>query len=341
MKAAKLYTLEDIRIEELPIPEISADEALVRMKACGICGSDTMDWYVKKKGPLYLGHEPSGVIEKIGRQVQNFREGDRVFVHHHAPCFDCKYCRRKQYSLCAIWKSSNIEPGGLVEFIRVSGINLRGDTLKLISSLSYEDGALIEPTACVVKSLSKVGLHKDARVLVIGLGATGQMHLLLARHQGVRQIIGADLVPYRLKKALDFGADAVANVAEEDLVAKVEELTHGRMADIVIVGPGTAEVMQVGIACAGKGGRVLYFTPTPVDEVLKLQPYHLYFNEIEILFSYSCGPNDTRQALSYIEQGIVSAEKLVTHRFTIDNIKEAFKTAIKAEDSLKTVIVSN
>lgn len=340
MKAAKLYALEDIRIEELPIPEIGPDEALVRMKACGICGSDTMGWYVKKKAPYFLGHEPAGIIEKVGSQVQGFKEGDRVFVHHHAPCFDCRFCRREQYSLCPSWKASKIEPGGMAEFFRVPATNLKGDTLKLPPSLSLEDGALIEPTACVVKSLRKACFKPEDRVLLIGLGATGQMHILMTRHGGARQIIGADRVPYRLQKALEFGADAVVNVSEENLLEKVKDLTHGQMADLVIVGPGTTSAMQTGISCVGKGGTVLFFTPSPFHETLEINPCDLYFNEINLLFSYSCGPNDTQQALTLIEQGLITSEKLVTHRFSIERSKEAFEATTKAGESLKILVVT-
>ena len=341
MKAAKLYDINDIRVEETPVPNIARDEALVRMKACGICGSDTMGWYVKKKAPLYLGHEPSGIIEKVGSQVQNFKEGDRVFVHHHAPCFDCRYCRTGQYSLCRTWKASNIEPGGMAEFFRVPAINLGGDTLKLPTSLSFEDGALVEPMACVVKSLNKAELKPEDRLLVIGLGAMGQIHILLARHYGVRQIIGADLVRYRLNKALEFGANAIVNVQEEDLVGKVEELTHGQMADLVIVGPGNTGAMKTGISCVGKGGTGLLFTPSPDEDRLEINPYHLYFNEVNLVCSYSCGPDETRQALKLIEQGVVTAEKLVTHRYPIDRIEEAFNVVCEVKNSLKILVIND
>ncbi|MFQ6115332.1 MAG: zinc-binding dehydrogenase, partial [bacterium] len=234
-----------------------------------------------------------------------------------------------------------IEPGGMAEFFRVPATNLRGDALKLPSSLSFEDGALIEPTACVVKSLRKAGFKPDDRVLVIGLGAMGQMHILMARESGARQIIGADLVPYRLSKAMEFGADEVVNVEEEDLLEKAKDLTCGQLADLVIVGPGSTSAMKTGISCAGKGGTVLFFTPSPVEELLEINPHDLYFNEIDLLFSYSSGPNDTQQALTLIEQGVVNAEKLVTHRFPIDNVAEAFEIATRANDSLKTVVISD
>lgn len=339
MKAARLYDLSDIRIEDMPIPEIRANEALVRMKACGICGSDTMDWYVNKKAPYFLGHEPAGVIERVGSEVKKFKEGDRVFVHHHAPCFECKFCRRKQYSLCLTWKASKLEPGGMADFFRVPAVNLNGDTLKLPDRLTFEDGALIEPTACVVKSLRKASLRGDERVLVIGLGVMGQMHIVLAKHYGVHQIIGADLVPYRLQKAVAFGADTVVDVRSENLVEQVSSVTSGSLADLVIVGPGSTSVMKTALQCVGKGGTVLFFTPTRKEDVLQLSPFDLYFNEIDLICSYSCGPDDTREALSLIERGVINADRLVTHRFPLEKIQEAFEVAIEARDSLKILMV--
>ena len=339
MKAAKLYTLDDIRLEDVPVPNIGADEALVSMKACGICGSDTMAWYVKKKAPFFLGHEPAGVIEKVGKGVMQFKEGDRVFVHHHAPCFECKYCRKKQYSLCPTWKASNLDPGAMAEYFRVPANNLNGDTLRLPDALSFEDGALVEPTACVVKSLRKVNLKPEDTMLAIGLGVMGQMHILLARHFGVGRIIGVDLVPYRLNKALEFGADAVIDVKTENMLEKVKDLTHGQLADVVIVGPGTTAAMSDGMACAGKGGTVVFFTPAPDDEMLSINPYHLYFNEINLLSSYSCGPDDTAESLALIEAGVITAQKLVTHRFRLEKIREAMANTINARESLKTLVV--
>jgi len=339
MKAAQLHSLADIEIVDTPVPEIGDHEALVRMRACGICGSDTMEWYVKKKAPFFLGHEPAGVIEKVGRNVTQFKQGDRVFVHHHAPCFDCKFCRKKQYALCAAWKASNLAPGGMAEFFRVPEINLNGDMLLLPESFSFEDGSLIEPVACVVKSMRKANLQPQDSLLVIGLGVMGQMHVLLARHAGVHQIIGADRVPYRLNKAREFGANMVVDVTREELPEAVRQATDGDLADVVIVGPGTTSAMATAMKCVGKGGTVLFFTPAPDGELLSIHPFHLYFNEINLLFSYSCGPDDTRGAMALIEQGIINAEKLVTHRYPLEKIREAVDNTIKAGESLKTLVV--
>ncbi len=339
MKAARLHSLQQIEIEEIPIPKIRSDEALVRLRACGICGSDTMAWYVKNKAPFCPGHEPAGIVEEVGDRVTAFKKGDRVFIHHHAPCFECKYCQRKQYSLCAVWKATNLDPGGMSEFVRVPAINLKGDTLLLPDSLSFEDGALIEPTACAVKSLRKGSLTPTDTVLVIGLGVMGQMHILLARHYGVKRIIGADLVPYRLQKAKEFGADTAIDVSRKDLAHEVLALTEREGADLVIVGPGTLPAMTAALRAVAKGGRVLFFTPSSPAEMLPINPFELYFNEVDLIFSYSCGPEDTHEAMSLIEKGVLNAEMLVTHRFEIDDIQQAVDNAVQARDSLKTLVV--
>lgn len=339
MKAARLYTLDDVRVEQAPVPEIGEHEALVAVKACGICGSDTMPWYAAKKAPFCPGHEPVGVIQEVGRAVSGFKPGDRVFVHHHAPCFDCKYCRKKQYALCPAWKATNLDPGGMAEFFRVPAINLRNDTLPLPDSLSFEDGALIEPTACVVKSLRKANLDRRDTMLVIGLGVMGQSHILLARHYSVGRIIGADLVPFRLEKALEFGCDEVIDVSAERLSERVHDLTGGELADLVVVGPSSVSAMQSALKCVGKGGTVLFFTPSEEAHTLSINPYDLYFREINLLFSYSCGPDDTRESLSLIEKGVLNAEMLVTHRYPLDQIQDAVDNTVRAKESLKTLVV--
>jgi len=339
MKAAKLYTLNNVQIEELPTPTISADEALINMKACGICGSDTMPWYVKKKAPFVLGHEPAGVVAEVGKNVTAFAPGDRVFVHHHAPCFQCKFCKRNQYTLCPVWKAAHLDPGGMAEYFRAPAINLQRDTLKLPESLSFVDGALIEPTACAVKSFRTITARTTDTMLIIGLGVMGQMHILLARHYGIGKIIAADRVPYRLEKAKGFGADMIVDVSKENLREATEEFTKGEMADIVVIGPGSISAMETGLQCVGKGGAALFFTPSSDKETLKINPFDLYFNEIDLKFTYSCGPDDTRESLRLIEKGALNADMLVTHRYNLNEIQAAVDTTVAAQDSLKTLVV--
>ncbi len=339
MRVARLYSFDDIRIEDVPVPEIGPHDALIKTKVCGICSGDVMPWYIEKKAPLVLGHEPVGEIVEIGKEVTSFKIGERVFVHHHAPCFTCRYCKRGDYVQCDTWKSTKIIPGGISEYILIPGINLENDTLNIPDNLTYEDGSLIEPTACAVKALKRARILHGDTVLVIGLGAMGQLNILLARKYGAEKIIGADMVPFRLEKAGEYGADEVIDVSRDNLLDSFRELTRGEMADLVIVGPNSVEAMKQGISAAGAGGRVLFFTPAKPGEELTIEPNDLYFKDINIITSYSCGPTDTADALELIAEGIVKAEKLVTHRFSIEKTADAFRLTAEAKDSLKSVIV--
>lgn len=338
MKVAKIYDFEDLRIEDAERPTPGPNEILVQVKASGICSGDVTPWYIKRKAPIVLGHEPAGVVAEIGADVTNFAVGDRVFVHHHAPCFNCRYCERGEYVQCKTWKASKIVPGGISEYFLVPETNL-GDTLKLPDSISFEDGALVEPAACSVKAVRKARVGKGDTVLIIGMGIMGQMNLLIAKHAGAGRVICADLVDWRCEKALEFGADAIINPSREDLVERLAELTDGALADVVIVGPAVAKVMELGVKCAGKGGVVLIFMGSPPEEMMTINPFHLYFNEIDLVMSYSCGPDDTREALRLIEAGVLTAEKLVTHRYELNDTYEGFRKMAEAREVLKAQII--
>ncbi len=336
MRVARLYDFGDIRVEQSPRPEPGPGDILVRTRACGICSGDIMPWYIRRKAPLVLGHEPVGVVEGIGRDVSGFKPGERVFVHHHAPCFQCHACRRGEYVQCQTWRSSKITPGGMAEYFLVDATNLR-DTLKLPDAVGDFDGVLVEPTACAVKSIRKSGLKPGESILIIGLGIMGMMHVRLARHLGAGLVIGADLFERRASRARELGADFGLVVSGDDLVEQVREVTKGAMADVVIVGPGSVKVMTTGLAAAAKGGAVVQFTATPPEEEMIVRPHDLYFNELRLIPSYSCGPDDTRQALKLVERGVLTAKDLVTHSFPLARITEAFATAQKPE-ALKVAV---
>ncbi|MEN2994731.1 MAG: zinc-dependent dehydrogenase [Thermodesulfovibrio sp.] len=342
MRVAKLYKYKDIRIEDIPLPEPSAKEALVKVRACGICSGDVMPWYIEKKAPLVLGHEISGEIIKIGEEIKsevNLKEGDRVVVHHHAPCMKCFYCKRGDFVQCETWKKTKIIPGGVSEYIIVPEVNLKNDTIKLPESLSFEQGALVEPVACVVKSLKRANIKKGDTILVVGLGVMGQIHIMLAKEFGAEKVIGADMVNFRLKKALQSGADYVVDVSKENIYEKIRELTDGLMAQQIIVGPGSVNVIMEYLKLISRGGTLLIFTPTPPEERLILNVNDLYFNDITITTSYSCGPEDMKRALEFLERGLVKSDLLITHRFSIERTKEAYEITANAKDSLKCLII--
>jgi L-iditol 2-dehydrogenase len=338
MRVARLYSIDDIRIEEDPLPAVGEGEALVRTRVCGICTGDIMGWYMQRKAPIVFGHEPAGEIVEVGPGVGDFRPGDRVFVHHHAPCGECRHCRRGRHVHCRTWRSTALRPGGLAEYFVVPASNLAADTLALPAGVSFDQGSLVEPVACVVKSLRRGGVRAGDTVVIVGVGIMGQIHVALAKQAGAR-VIALDRVPFRLKRAEELGAFAAVDVDEGSPRDAVRELTDGEMADVVIVGPGSIEAMKAGIELAGAGSTVVMFTTSQPEDRLDVSPFKLYFEEISLVPSYSCGPDDTRQALELIACGAVPVDRIVTHRFPLERVEEAMKTAADVDRALKTLIV--
>ena len=197
MKAVKVYDVDDVRIEEIPIPTITSREALVKIQSCGICSGDVTPWYIRRKVPLVIGHEPTGIIEAVGEEVDNFSVGERVFLHHHAPCHRCRHCRRGNFTMCETWRESKLDPGGLAEYVRVPEINLRYDSLVLPDSVSFDDGTLIEPLACSVKAIERARIQPGDIVLIIGLGLMGILNGIVARQYGAKIVIGADSISFK------------------------------------------------------------------------------------------------------------------------------------------------
>jgi len=309
----------------------------VRTRACGICTGDIMGWYMRRKAPLVFGHEPAGEVAAVAADVRDFRPGDRVFVHHHAPCLACRLCARGEYVQCVAWRNGKLVPGGMAEYFAVPAGQVRADTLRLPDDVTFADAALVEPLACTVKSVRRAGLRGGERVVVIGLGIMGQLHVVLARHGGAAQVIGLDRVPFRLQRARELGADAAVHVDESDPVEAVRDLTGGEMADAVIIGPGSIEAMELGVRLAGRGATVVFFTASRPDDALSIAPYDLYFREIRLVPSYSCGPNDTREALDLIARGVVKRPQVVTHEFPLERVAEAYETAVMTS-ALKTIV---
>ena len=337
MKVARLYDFLDIRIEEDPVPTIGPGEALVRARVCGICSGDVIPWYIRRKAPLVFGHEPVGEIVEVRGRVERFQPGDRVFVHHHAPCWRCRACLRGEFVQCDTWRQSRIEPGGMAEYFRVPAVNL-SDTLPLPAQVSDEDGALVEPLACVVKSISRAGTIQDASVLVIGLGVMGQLHVLLARRFGAARILATDLIASRCERARQLGADEVIDAGTVDVQSAVLDLTNGEGSEVVIAGPATVEALELALACAARGGTVIQFMGTAPGTTLKLPTSDFYFREIRLIPSYSCGPVETRQAVELLAEGTVRAEHVVTHRFPLVQADEAYRVAAHDKSSIKTLV---
>jgi len=340
MKVAMYYHQQDIRIEEMPIPEIGNDEILVEMKTCGVCGSDLMGWYLKSRVPLVLGHEPAGVIAKRGSMVKGFSVGDRVFVHHHVACLTCNYCMHKDYTLCEQFHKTNIEPGGFAEYFRVPAPNVQIDTLKIPEVLLFEEATLIEPVGCCIRALRKSGIQTGDCIAIIGAGTTGIIHAALSRVFGAVKTIVSDLIDYRLRTAEKFGADITVNPENEDLAEVVNAETEGIGADIVIVTAPSIEAYKVGLRVCRKGGKLCVFAPTNPGEYLQISPKELFFSEIQIIPSYSTSHVETRMALELLKSERINVNELITHRFRLVEAAEAFKTALENKESLKVMVLN-
>ena len=340
MKVAVYHSQQDIRIEEMPKPEIGEDEILVEMKACGICGSDLMDWYLKTRAPLVLGHEPAGVIVKAGSKVRDFNLGDRVFVHHHVACLTCHYCTHGDYTLCERFHRTNIKPGGFAEYFRVPAPNLQIDTLKIPEKLSFEEATLIEPIGCCVRAFRKSGIQVGDSVVIIGAGTTGVIHTALSKIFGAAKTVVSDLFDFRLRMAEKFGADVTVNPEREDLTEIVKAETDGVGADLVIVAAPSIEAYKAGLSVCRKGGKLCVFAPTKPGEYLQISPKELFFSEIQIIPSYSTSHLETRTALELIKSGRINAKGLITHRFKLADTAEAFKTALENKESLKVIVLN-
>jgi L-iditol 2-dehydrogenase len=331
------YNNKDIRIEEMPKPKIGPDELLVRVMACGICGSDVMEWYRIKKAPRVLGHEMTGLIEEVGENVKNFKVGDRVFVSHHVPCNKCRYCLDSRHTVCETLHSTNFDPGGFAEFVRVPKINVEFGTFLLPDEISFEEGTLIEPLGCVIRGQRRANVKQGHTVLVLGSGTSGILHIQLARVIGAERIIATDINEYRMKAAKKFGADEVIN-AKEDVPTRVKEINEGRLADRVIVCTGAVPAIEQALKCVDGGGTILFFAPTEPGIDIPLPFNEFWMSQTELTTTYAAAPKDIEEAIELIRSGKVNAKDMITHKLSLEEIGKGFQIVAEAKESIKVVI---
>ncbi len=338
MKAVKVQGHGSVRVVEVPVPTIGPGEALMRTRVAGICGSDLLDWYVRRKAGSILGHEVAGEIDSVGQGVTDFAVGDRIVPHHHAPCLECHACRTGRFVHCLTWRSSGLDPGGMAEYVRIPAENLARDTRKIPSTLSEEEASWTEPLATVVKAFRRGRFQKGESLLVVGLGSAGQLAVRLGRTLGASWIVGADRVASRIEKARESGADDTFDVDRESPAAGAPRVSEGKGFDLVFVCPGKSDVIRSAAEAVAAGGTLLLFTMAPPEEQLAISPHDLYFREVSLVPSYSCGPDDTRTALELLSTRQVAVEDLVTHRFPVTRAPEAFERARDPRGSVKVVI---
>lgn len=337
MHVARYYNNNDVRIEEMPIPEINDNELLVKVQASGICGSDVMEWYRIKKAPLVLGHEMAGDVVQVGKNVEKYKVGDRVFVSHHVPCNTCRYCLDDQHTLCDTLHSTNFYPGGFAEYLRVPEINVDRGVFLLPKEMSYDEGVFIEPLACVVRGMRIVGMKPGASVLVIGSGIAGILHIKLSRALGAGRVIATDIDEYRLETAKKLGADMIIN-AKENVTEKVKKYNDGRLADIVVLCTGALPAVKQAINSVDRGGTLLFFAPTEPGVEIPFPLFDLWNKGVKMISTYAGGPRDIADAIELIRFKKVTVIDMISHKLPLSEAAKGFKLVAQAQESIKVVL---
>jgi L-iditol 2-dehydrogenase len=337
MKVAMYYNNRDVRLEEIPTPTIGPGELLVKVLASGICGSDVMEWYRIEKAPRVLGHEITGEIVEIGKGVERYHIGDRVFVSHHVPCNTCRYCLNGFHTVCDTLRTTNFDPGGFAEYIRVPKINVDRGVFTLSDEISFEEGVFIEPLACVLRGQRLARLKPGQTVFVIGSGISGVLHMALARASGAGWIIASDIDEYRLKAAKRFGADE-AIYAKEVNPTKIREINKGRLADLVIVCAGTISAYIQALQSVDHGGTVLCFAPLEPGLNFVFPFFDFWNDGITLLPTYGGSPFDITNAIELIRAQRLPLREMITHRLPLAETSLGFQLVAEAKDSIKVII---
>ncbi|MDD4050822.1 MAG: zinc-dependent dehydrogenase [candidate division Zixibacteria bacterium] len=337
MRAAVYYNNRDVWVEEMPTPMIGPKEILVKIMASGVCGSDVMEWYRIKKAPRVLGHEIAGEIVQAGADVKGFAVGDRVFVTHHVPCNQCRYCLAGAHSACQTLQSTNFDPGGFAEYVRVPEINVHNGMYHLPEHVTYDQGTFIEPLGCVIRGQRIAGVKKGDTVLVLGSGIAGLLHIKMARVYGAEKVIATDINPYRLETARKMGADVIID-ARQDVARMVKEANDGRGADVVIVCATPPEAFQQAFDAVDRAGTLLLFAPTSPEVRIPLPLFDLYFKLVTIVFSYAAVAEDLKEAIALLHGKKITVDDMITHRLPLAETQKGFALVAEADRSIKVII---
>ena len=338
MRVAMYYNNRDIRIEEIPIPRIGPGELLVRIEASGICGSDVMEWYRVKRAPLVLGHEIAGEVVEVGEGVGRYKKGDRIVASHHVPCNTCRYCLSGHHTVCDTLRSTNFEPGGFAEYVRLPAINVDHGVYPIPDEVSFEEATFTEPLACVLRGQRIAGLRPGETVLVIGSGIAGLLHIQLACSLGAGRVVATDISDARLETARAFGADAAIH-AGKDIPSELRSANDGWLADKVLVCTGAKSANIQALESVERGGTVLFFAPTDPGVTLPVSVNELFFrNDITLTTSYAGSPADHMTAMELIRAGRINVRKMITHRLSLSETSKGFQLVAEAQEATKVIV---
>ena len=340
MKTASVKGSSIISVDETEKPTLDSGDILVQMHACGICGSDLEKVFGQYGQPsMRLGHEPAGVVLDIGSDVTEFKKGDRVFTHHHVPCYDCHLCNHGNETMCKKYYETNLSPCGLSEEYVVPAWNVsHGGVLKISDSLSFEEAAMIEPLACCVRAWTKFHYQEGDSAAIFGVGPTGIMHVMLAQAKKLSKIFCFDVNDFRLDFAKKFNITESINSKDENKKQKILEHTDGRGVDVAIVATSSMNALEDAIDMVRKGGIVMIFGVPSKGAKLNLDMSKIYSKEIILVTSYAASDKDTIESLSLIESSQIDVKQLITHTYPIVDSQKAFDHARSGDNAMKIII---
>ena len=303
---------------DVPRPAAGAGELLLRLRGCGLCGSDIAKLAdPAARVPAVLGHEVVGDVVEAGEGVAGFAVGDRVVAAHHVPCGECHYCRRGSESMCRAFKESNLDPGGFAEFVRVPGANVRAATFRVPEHLTDEEASFVEPLACCLRAVERARVQPGDIAVVVGLGSIGCLFVPLLVRAGAA-VVGVDQQPDRVEGGRARGIDARGL---DEAGARVSALSAGRGADHVIVTGGATPALEWAVRVVRDGGSIHAFTGGPGD-ALPVALETLYHRELTVTTTYSSSPGTLARAFWLIAAGKVDVEGLVSHRLPLERLAE-------------------
>ena len=341
MKAAMLYGVKDLRIEDVEIPKVGLGEVLVKVKAATTCGTDLKIFrrgYVEKviKLPTVFGHEWAGEVVEVGEGLEWPKKGMRIRAGNSAPCLHCTMCQKGKYNLCEnmIWLW-----GAYAEYIKVPARMVLVNMQEIPQHVSYEEAAITEPLACVLHGAEEANIKPGDTVAIIGAGPIGLLHLLTAKKFGAGRVISIDLVEDRLNFAERLGADETVNAGKEDVVERVRELTGGYGSDVVIEAIGLPSTWEQALKLVRKGGTVLEFGGCPPGTEIKVNTEKLHYGELTVRGSFHATPLHFRKALNLIASRTIDVRPLITRKMRLENIREAFDILMTSKKEIKIAII--
>jgi L-iditol 2-dehydrogenase len=321
MRVARSFGVDDVRIEELDDLEPGPGEVVCDVLACGVCASDVTDWYVAPRLPAVLGHEPTGVVRTVGVGVENVAVGDRVAIHHHTACGECRRCRRGHETMCERFRATRLDPGGFAERVRLMP-ELVAELLVLPAELDPVEATLVEPLACVLRAQDRSGLRAGDSLLVVGAGVNGLLSIAAAHARGVDAVWVREPRPDRLARALEAGAERHGN----------------ELVDVAIVCTPKPDAIAAAAEAVAPGGTLCLYAPPAPDAPPRLDGTTLFLRELTITASYSAGPSDMRASLELIAGGEVDPKPLISHRLPLEQTATALNLQRQGE-ALKAVVI--